>query len=278
MKIAAIQLSVFAAWLLSTYCIQAQEVSKSSKEELLDRKLRLGAVLIERLDPKESTEFMPKLEALRTMLDEGKALEMESDVDDFISTISIRYRNRTENTANKEQLEQVRYTARMQEVISYKESLDQMIKEQTEDSSDVFNEFSFSVRVDRAKTLANEGRHQAAYLVLEGAYNQLMVAIKGFRDNKTLEYKLDFDSIQDEFEYEKRRYESQKLLIELTMQEKELSPTVTEKLQQGLANAAQIHLEASSLAAQELFSESLEVEEQANVQLTSLLRLVGYFF
>ena len=130
----------------------------------------------------------------------------------------------------------------------------------------------------RAEELASRAQYNAAYAVLDGAYHQLLYAIKGMRDRQTLEYRLNFASPQEEFVYEQRRYLSQMMLLEMAIAEHMPDARLAERLRYGMAEAASHHAEADKLAAVEQYQEALARGESATAQLQGLLRLMGYFF
>jgi len=126
--------------------------------------------------------------------------------------------------------------------------------------------------------LAKRDRYSAAYPVLDGAYHQLLNAIKHVRDGETVEYRLEFLVPKDEYEYEQRRYVSQRTMIDLALQERPTSDQQAREIDRLVREAAIRHDQAGALAAERRYQEALAEEEAAVEVLTGALRRAGYFF
>ncbi len=271
-------LFLLTIFILGTHAGKAETQENSPNAELLKRKLKLGAVLLERLKEGDTAKLNAELADLESLLEQGELKQVSQNIDGLVARISDKYRARSGRQQERVQMDRVRYLARKSELDLFKEGFDAELAEQNADMEPLLNRFSFDTRVKRAEELAESGQYSAAYLVLEGAYNQLLYAIKGLRDNQTVEYKLVFNSPQEEYEYEQRRYNSQRLLLAMTMQERELNSDTRERLRSGMEKAASMHAKADALAAENLFHEAIKQEEEAIDALGSLLQLVGYFF
>jgi hypothetical protein len=153
-----------------------------------------------------------------------------------------------------------------------------LVTDREEAVEDVLNRASYAKQIGRAEELAAGGNLDAAYAMLDSAYQQLLHAIKRVRDRQTVEYRLDFASPEDEYEYEQRRYRSQKMLLDMAMRERPPEGPKADRIRDGVATTAAAHEQASALAKEGRFAEALVQEEAAIEGLTALLRLMGYFF
>lgn len=126
-----------------------------------------------------------------------------------------------------------------------------------------------------AETLARESRYQAANNLLSEVYYNLKLFIKQQRENKTLVYSLDFNSLEDEYKYELRRYKSFSMLMDMSLKKKDLAEKTVLRAGQHMLKASETKLEASILAKNRKFTEAIKTQEQANEHLIRALRIVG---
>jgi hypothetical protein len=255
-----------------------ETIGSEAARQTLERKLQLAEVLLGKLDEPIAAELSSDLAELRRAADTGKPEALTPEVDELVRRASEAYRNREGRAAVVEQRYRDRYVARLAEVERYKEGFDALVDQRGKEAAAALDQVSFEKRLRRAEELAEGNRYAAAYPVLDGAYHQLLSAIKHVRDRETVEYRLEFLVPKDEYEYEQRRYRGHLTLIDLTLQESPQPGQRGAQIDQLMREAAAKHDQASALAAEERYKEALLEEEAAAKVLTGVLRRLGYFF
>ena len=246
--------------------------------QTLERKLQLAEILLGKVGPEAAADLAPELAELRQAATTDPPESLVPRVDELIRRVSDAYRNRQGRAEVMEQRYRDRYIARLAEVERYKEGFDALVGQRGSAAAIALDSVSFENRMHRAEDLASAGRYSAAYPVLDGAYHQLLNAIKHVRDRETVEYRLEFLVPKDEYDYEQRRYLSQRTLIELALQEGSMSEQQAREIDLLVSEAQKRHDQASALAAEERYQEALAEEESAVEVLTGALRRAGYFF
>jgi hypothetical protein len=256
----------------------ASSAEPDSTGQNLERKLQLAEILLGKVGPQAAGDLGQELAELRQAATSEPPKSLVPRVDDFVRRVSDAYRHREGRAEVVEQRYRDRYLARLAEVERYKEGFDALVAQRGNAAASALDTVSFDGRIRRAEELANAERFSAAYPVLDGAYHQLLNAIKQVRDRETVEYRLEFLVPQDEYEYEQRRYLSQRTLIELALREGPASEQQGREIDRLVMEAQNRHDRASALAAQERYQEALAEEEAAVEVLTGALRRAGYFF
>lgn len=246
---------------------------------LIQQRLTLASHMIQRIGTQVDGALADELEALqgRFLLDGDKTLA--ADADAFFKKVMAVYRaqaavQRPADTS----AEAERYRGRLAELQSFHQSYEALVAERGEQIRAVLDEARLDARVRAARELAAKGDFSGAYALADGAYHQLIVALTTLRDKETVEYRLEFASEQDEYDYEIRRFQSQKMLLEMTIAE---SPPSAESLAQIRARVAAAdagHREARGLADAGRFAEAVDRQEDANQQLTMAMRSAGLYF
>ncbi|MEL0585365.1 MAG: hypothetical protein AAES65_10870 [Candidatus Thiodiazotropha sp. (ex. Lucinoma kazani)] len=102
--------------------------------------------------------------------------------------------------------------------------------------------------------------------------------IAQLNQNRTIEYRLEFANINEEYQYEIRRYASQKMLLQMAFQEQSSEPNKMRMIDPSLKDAELLREEAEMHARWDRYQEALNTQELAVEKLNSALRLMGYFF
>ncbi len=255
----------------------AQELT-DAQIALLLRKLQLGTALLQRMEAGKAAPLQAELASLRSQITDGDGRDLPPLVDNLIARISEQYRNRRGRSDEQGRQLRVRYEARKAELASFKEGYEALLTDRQEAVGDVLDRATYDKRLARAEELVVSGSLEAAYAMLDSAYRQLLHAIKRVRDRQTVEYRLNFASAKEEYEYEQRRYRSQQMLLDMTVRERPPDGPMADRIRDGMAKAASEHHQADVLAGQGRFAEALAQEESATEDLAALLRLMGYFF
>jgi len=158
--------------------------------QTLERKLQLAEILLGKLDKQAAGELSPELAQLREAADTEAPEMLGPRVDELVRRVSDAYRKREGRATVIEQRYRERYRDRLAEVDRYEEGFDALVDQRGKVAAAALDSVAFEARLRRAAELAQGERYAAAYPVLDGAYHQLLNAIKQVRDRETVEYKL----------------------------------------------------------------------------------------
>ncbi|MEW8064291.1 MAG: hypothetical protein AB2797_14335 [Candidatus Thiodiazotropha sp.] len=259
--------------------MQADSNAAQTGMELIQRKAQLGYQMLEQLKVTNAGQLRDNLTQLVSSVNEEDIESRLHSMDKLIAEIADLYRQRHDRKALQNHQEKTRFLQSREEFRSLSDNLESASKEKLDHSIDLATiKQAYLDELAHAESLSDAGDYRRAITVLSRARNKLIKAIILINKNRTIEYKLEFASIAEEYQYELRRYTSQKMLLQLAIRERQPGPEKTEKIEQTLAIADALHEEAQSHAQSEQYREALNSQEMAVSKLNSVLRLMGYFF
>ena len=106
----------------------------------------------------------------------------------------------------------------------------------------------------------------------------MIEALRILRDKETVEYRLEFASPADEYEYETRRFQSQKMLLQMLVAEKEPSPNTRTLIQSFVDQADSIHEQAVDMAKAGQYEQAVDEQERAVQELVKAMRVAGVYY
>ncbi|MEH6823344.1 MAG: hypothetical protein V7629_05465 [Motiliproteus sp.] len=123
-----------------------------------------------------------------------------------------------------------------------------------------------------AKELLQQGDANGAQQQLTLALDVVKAAISALRNQEILVRSLNFESPQDEYSYEKQRYESYCMLADLLLKDRRIAAAIKLREQaQTLADTA------SKQASDKYFSDAVETQEKSNRLVVQAIRRSGVF-
>ncbi|MEW8051016.1 MAG: hypothetical protein AB2809_11620 [Candidatus Thiodiazotropha sp.] len=260
-------------------CAQADSNARHGEMELIERKAQLGYQMLERLNVADARRLRNNLTQLVSSSNETDIDLRLHEIDMLLAQIADLYRQRHDRKLLLKHQDKSRFLQSQEEFRSLSENLESASKDIRGDSSDLHAmKQAYLDELEQAESLADAGDYGAAISVLSKARNIIIQAITLINKNRTIEYKLEFANVAEEYEYELRRYTSQKMLLQLAIRERQPDPGKTERIEQTLAIADAFHEEAQTHAQSERYREALSSQEMAVGKLNSVLRLMGYFF
>ncbi len=123
--------------------------------------------------------------------------------------------------------------------------------------------------------LAEENKYREANKKLAQSRTLVNDAMKKLRDKDTVTMTLEFDSPADEYKYVHDRYLSYATLIEVVGKQKKPNKRKKAKIDQFVAESADLMRSAVKLAEKEEFEEAVKVADTANKAIAKGLRLLG---
>ncbi|MCB1876710.1 MAG: hypothetical protein KDH88_12125 [Chromatiales bacterium] len=245
---------------------------------VLEQKLLLAERLLQRLPPAVRSVHWETLTGLRQRLAEGEQSALLAEVDVLLATLGRSYRERGQGKSDQEPVYKERYQTRLAEFEAFREALEEVAAEKVESARKVLDRDDLERRVAAARALAEQARYAEAHTILDGAYHKLVFALTRLRDKETVEYRLKFSNAEEEYLYERRRYQSQRMLIQVVMAERVRTSPTAEKMRSLMGEAEKKHQHAGELAKSGNMDAALVEEELAVEALASALRLAGFFF
>jgi len=253
------------------------EIGKNVR--IVEQRLMLASHMIERMGSQDRGCLSRMLEALQTRFLEKIDDQLVTDSNAFFAQVMKRYRVRESNRAGTDNaLHKRRYDEKRTALKTFSQSYAELVAERGDEAGRALAEDKFDARVRRADELAGMKRYEEAYAVADGAYHQLLLAMKTVRDKETVEYRLEFSSIGEEFAYEVRRFESQKMLLEMLLAEKQPSQDSMQLIDSYVAEAGRKNTQARVLADEGDLENALARQEAAVEELTRAMRVAGIFF
>lgn len=247
--------------------------------ETIQQKLTLASLLIERMEGGEKVRLAEALEGLQTrfllQIDE----RLRDDVLAFLQATMTAYRQASAQKPKVDDMVQRRkYEKKMEEVSTFRESFYALVSERGDGIRDVLDENALRSCIERAEGRAAAGDFLDAYSLADSAYHQLILAVKAVRDNETVEYRLDFDDPRDEYGYEKRRFGSQKMLLDMVVAEQQPSAQSMKLIESFVERAHEKGRLAESLADSGDFTQAISAQEAAVELLIKAMRVAGIYF
>ena len=269
---------LFALVMNFSGALVAPSVSGAQTLSEIEQKLVFAARLIERLPADKRGSLLDELESLQgRFLDEDPGLADSANA--LLKNITTLYRKNAEKRPTERQSEfQQKFMERRRELDAFREAFDLVSVERPDSAAKALDLDSFEKRISLADELAVQSQFQDAYSSLDGAYHQLIFALKRLRDNETVTYALNFANAAEEYSYESRRYRSQEILLQMFTAENPPSEDTAKKLAQIIDSAQHERQSAELLAKQARYEDALAVQEDAVAELTKAMRLVGFYF
>ena len=270
--------SLVAMLVLPTSSAAGQtEIGKNVR--IIEQRLMLASHMLERMEQQDRGCLPRQLDVLQTRFLERIDDKLVMDSNAFFARVMKRYRTRGGNRAGTDNaLLKRRFDTKRSALETFSQSYASLVAERGDDAGKALAKDSFRARVRRADELAGMKRYEEAYAVADGAYHQLLLAMKTVRDKETVEYRLEFSSIDEEFAYELRRFESQKKLLEMLLAEKQPSQDSMQLIDAYVAEAGRKNAQARGLADSGDLENALAIQESAVEELTRAMRVAGIFF
>lgn len=169
-----------------------------------------------------------------------------------------------------------RFARMSREIESYLRSLRQALKDEASDDDIVAGLEQVEGLVADAKSIAVDGKSEAAVERLTEAYQAAVQLVVRLRGGQTVAYRLSFANPEEELEYERRRNGSYLMLVKLVLQENEtISSGLTSLVGRQLEESRLVRLQSDQEAAQGRHSEAIAFMEESTGLLVRALQAFG---
>lgn len=274
---------------LYSLTIAVPATEKAPRQVLLEQKMRLLEMLLRPRPGEVSAATNAEVAATRerrqqlhdlaqSALAEGRLADAERNLDEALARTG---RPATNAAAGQKPLQEVALEADIrnleQQIASYRSTLVGLGKG---DGANALEARSLLARIDQAKVAAEHlsaaHQRQAAHDRLREAYRFLVEGISRLQAGQTLVMRLKFDSPEDEFAYERRRFTSNEMLVRMMQDDKGGEAGPQRILVETLTGEAQrLKDEAEILAGRGQHVGAVALMEQAAGVLTRALRALG---
>lgn len=270
-----------SALLLTCTSAGSAEVSPEGKiVQAVEQRLTLASHMIERMpEGADRQSFAAELEVFQTRFLEQIDKLLADDANAFFQRVMVSYRSAAVSNKSPDQArDKRRYEDKKRQLDAFHESYELLVEERGDLARAALDEERYHARVDRAVALANLGKYNEAYALADGANHQMIEALRVLRDKETVEYRLEFSSAAEEYEYETRRFQSQKMLLQMLVAEKEPSPNTRTLIHSFVDQADSIHEQAVDMAKAGNFEQAVGEQERAVQELVKAMRVAGVYF
>lgn len=128
-----------------------------------------------------------------------------------------------------------------------------------------------------ADELFAAGQITAARQELDSVYETVRISIKGMREGETLVRELNFESPEDEYNYELTRNDTHQMLIKVLLSEKMDEQSVRDRIGPFMTTAEQLRTEAEAMADGKKFEQAIDLLERSTSELVKAIRSAGVY-
>lgn len=259
--------------------VSVAERDQGGQLKTVEHQLALSSYMIQRLGGEARRSLDAQLETLQTRFLEGVDEKLVEDAKAFMQRVISAYRQGVTSTvAVDSDVDESRYETKREELEAFHDAYLTLVEERGQAAREVLDEESFAARVSRAKAMAAQGQYEDAYALADGAYHQLIIALKSLRDRETIEYRLEFASPEEEYAYEIRRFESQKMLLAMIVAERPPEAGSLSLIETLVAQADARSVAARDFAESGQYRQAIDQQEAAVGELNKAMRLAGVYF
>ena len=134
-----------------------------------------------------------------------------------------------------------------------------------------------STQLADADALMEAGKPDEARVALDATYESVKVSLEGLRGGDTLVRELNFETKEDEYEYELDRNETHRMLITVLLAEKMANSPMQATAEKFIDKAENLRSQAESAAAGKEFEEAISLLEQSTKELIRAIRSAGVY-
>lgn len=262
--------------------IPAGSNTEDKKGQILKQKLYLLDNMINKGSPSkkvrssdnvEAKQLLQRAEELyvlaRDNIENGNTAETGKIINEAIRAITSAGA-KTKGSVGSNPAERARYRELLDVINSLQESIDLTFENPTD--LEQINQMK-----QQALELSKSDRYAESNKILNSAYQMIATSIADNLRSNTVVYSLDFKDSRDEYEYEQRRYNGNRELVSMMLDQRKESPT--RKLIERYTQMADKTLQqAQQHADNNQHDDALKVVEQANKDLSRAMGMLGLQF
>ena len=158
---------------------------------------------------------------------------------------------------------------------SYKANYEKLAKADAMPEGAKLDEKKYADLKADAAELASKGNYVQANEQLQQAQKVITAALHKMLDSKTIVFELNFDTPEDEYKYELKRFIGYEELIPVAIEAKKPAPGALKLMESFVEKARKRRDEAVAKAAEKDFSSAIAMMQQATQTVQRALRMVG---
>jgi len=169
------------------------------------------------------------------------------------------------------------YAQRKQSVMALKDAFNRISDESNESDSKQKVNNQLDQLIARADELLGKGDSTEARSEIDKAYHLLKVSIESIRAGQTLVRSLQFETKEEEYDYEIDRNDTHNMLIRLLVEGKEKSDYSKTQVTKFVAEAKVLRQQADAYAEGGAYEVAIDLLEQSTKQLVRAIRSAGIY-
>lgn len=171
-----------------------------------------------------------------------------------------------------------RYKQLRERIDSFTDAFQRIASEKQESISYLLDMENIEKTMNQADKLAKENNYTEANKLLAGAADSVELALAKARHKETLLHELKFNSLEEEFAYEKQRNHSYMLLADLIKKKKKVEEKRLQEFQSSLDENEKMRRKADDMARNGNIEGAISVLENGTQNLARTLRASGVVF
>ncbi len=227
-------------------------------------------------DPDRATSLVRALYAARQAEESGDLAGAASRFDVLLKQLAQSYRNRD---AGEEEMGRLQrdYEERLATLSSLESALQAVLVEKGSEAAAEVDGEERAAALAEARSLAARGDLKPAIERVDQLYEETVALLARLRDNETLEYRLEFASAEEEYQYETRRFSTHEMLYTMKAAETVLGADKQERVDRLVERARLLARQAGEQAGTGNFDAAIESQEAATGEFVQALRYLGVF-
>jgi hypothetical protein len=220
-----------------------------NKIKLLDAIVH-GSSTAKRIEKSNNSDAVELLENARTSLQHSNKLYAqgcvevaERELNKGLKAIETASRVAV-NNKRMDKIERQRYENLSNEVSSFREAYDRILKEKKGEADDILDTDAMDDLLRTAGKLAQADDYKQANETMLKAANMIASALVFIRDQETLRYEFKFESIEEEFAYVMKTNQSYTKLLDMVLANKDLSTSVRKSIEKLVKRNEKLRAEA----------------------------------
>lgn len=192
--------------------------------------------------------------------------------------IMTRASSAVADTARLKNEQLTRYKQYRERIASFTDAFQRIAAEKQESINYLLDMQGIEETIKKAEKLAKEDNYTEANKLLAETADSVEFALAKARHKETLLHELKFDSLEDEYSYEKQRNHSYILLADLIKKQKNVDEKRLQKFQSSLDENEKMRKKADMLARSGDIEAAIKVLEAGTQNLARTLRASGVVF
>lgn len=261
------------------------EVSEAQvKQKLMFAEMMVNSQGAKRVSASDNAEAKELLEKAKSSLSEGREKSLVGALPEALAKADASLKFMSEATrlvpsgAELEQLKE-NYKLLLTEISDYqkshKDNLERMERSGSVPDEVRYDEAKATNMMSEAKGLADKNNYVRANAILSDVQKTITLALHKMLDSQTIVYDLNFETAEDEYNYEYKRFVSYEELIPIAIEAKKPAPGAIKLMESFVEKARKRRDQAVAKAEAGEYPDAIAMLQQATKTIRRALRMVG---